>query len=74
MASIFVTGANGFIGRHLVEAAECMIVIVRPDHAIAYFSPFAERLTGYSSAEVRSRDYLALMYVGRPSWCTCPHG
>jgi len=47
--------------RHLVEAAECMIVIVRPDHTIAYFSPFAERLTGYSSAEVRSRNYLTLM-------------
>jgi len=47
--------------RHLVEAAECMIVIVRPDHSIVYFSPFAERLTGYSSVEVRGRDYVALM-------------
>jgi len=47
--------------RHLVEAAECMIVILRPDHSIVYFSPFTERLTGYRSAEVRGRDYLALM-------------
>src|SRR5438309_4583009 len=47
--------------RHLVEAAECLIVILRPDHAIAYFSPFAERLTGYSAAEVRGRDYIALL-------------
>ena len=46
--------------RHLVEAAECMIVILRPDHTIVYFSPFAEQLTGYSAAEVRGRDYLEL--------------
>jgi PAS domain S-box-containing protein len=44
--------------RHLVEAADCMIVILRPDHRIVYFSPFAERLTGYSAAEVRGRDYV----------------
>jgi PAS domain S-box-containing protein len=47
--------------RHLVEAAACMIVILRPDHSIVYFSPFAERLTGYAAAEVRGRDYLALL-------------
>jgi PAS domain S-box-containing protein len=46
--------------RHLVEAAECMIVILRPDHTIVYFSPFAEQLTGYSAAEARGRDYLEL--------------
>jgi two-component system, LuxR family, sensor kinase FixL len=46
--------------RHLVEAAECMIVILRPDHTIVYFSPFAEQLTGYSAAEVRGCDYLEL--------------
>jgi PAS domain S-box-containing protein len=47
--------------RHLVEAAECMIVILRADHTIVYFSPFAERLTGYSAAEVRGRDYISLL-------------
>jgi PAS domain S-box-containing protein len=47
--------------RHLVEAAECMIVILRPDHSIVYFSPFAERLTGYAAAEVRGRDYLSVL-------------
>jgi PAS domain S-box-containing protein len=47
--------------RHLVEAAECTIVIIRPDHKIVYFSPFAERLTGYSANEVRGRDYLGLL-------------
>ena len=35
--------------RHLVEAAECMIVILRPDHRIVYFSPFAEQLSGYTA-------------------------
>jgi PAS domain S-box-containing protein len=47
--------------RHLVEAAECTIVILRPDHTIVYFSPFAEQLTGYSTNEVRGQDYLALL-------------
>jgi two-component system, LuxR family, sensor kinase FixL len=47
--------------RHLVEAAECMIVILRPDHTIVYFSPFAEQLTGYSAAEVHGRSYLELL-------------
>jgi PAS domain S-box-containing protein len=47
--------------RHLVEAADCMIIIVRPDHSIAYFSPFAEQLTGYSAAEAIGRDFLALL-------------
>jgi two-component system, LuxR family, sensor kinase FixL len=47
--------------RHLVEAADCMIVILRPDHSIVYFSPFAEQLTGYSAEEVKGRDYLALL-------------
>jgi PAS domain S-box-containing protein len=46
--------------RNLVEAAECMIVILRPDHSVVYFSPFAERLTGYSAQEVRGRDFLTL--------------
>jgi PAS domain S-box-containing protein len=47
--------------RHLVEAAECMIVILRTDHTIAYFSPFAEELTGFTALEVRGRDYLELL-------------
>jgi PAS domain S-box-containing protein len=47
--------------RHLVEAAECMIVILRPDHAIVYFSPFAEQLTGFSASELRGRDYVELL-------------
>jgi PAS domain S-box-containing protein len=34
-----------------------MIVIVRDDHSIAYFSPFAETLTGYASAEIENHDF-----------------
>ena len=42
--------------RNLVEAAECMIVMLRPaDHAILYFSPFAEHLTGYRPARCMGR-------------------
>jgi PAS domain S-box-containing protein len=48
--------------RNLVEAAECMIVMLRPeDHAILYFSPFAEQLTGFAADEVRGRSFLELL-------------
>jgi PAS domain S-box-containing protein len=43
--------------RTLVEAAPCMIVILRPDGSIAYFSPFAEQVTGYTTEEVLGKDY-----------------
>jgi two-component system, LuxR family, sensor kinase FixL len=46
--------------RSLVEAAPCMIVILRPDHSIAYFSPFAEQVTGYHAAEVLGKDYFPI--------------
>lgn len=45
--------------RNLVEAAGCLIVILRPDHSIVYFSPFAERLTSYSAAEAIDRGFLS---------------
>jgi two-component system, LuxR family, sensor kinase FixL len=45
--------------RTLVEAAPCLIVILRPDHTIAYFSRFAEELTGRPAAEVPGRDFFA---------------
>jgi PAS domain S-box-containing protein len=45
--------------RSLVEAAECMIVIVREDRSIAYFSRFAESLTGYSAEDVENHDFCA---------------
>jgi two-component system sensor kinase FixL len=46
--------------RTLVEAAPCSIVILRANHTIAYFSPFAEKLTGYQASEVLGKDYFAL--------------
>jgi PAS domain S-box-containing protein len=53
------------IFRNLVEAAECMIVMLRPDdHAILYFSPFAERLTGYRSDEVLGKSFVDLLIPG----------
>jgi two-component system, LuxR family, sensor kinase FixL len=47
--------------RHLVEAAECLVVIVRADNSIIYFSPFTERLTGHSKDEVRGKDCVSLL-------------
>jgi PAS domain S-box-containing protein len=43
--------------RTLVEAAPCFIVILRPDGSIVYFSPFAEKLTGYKAPEVLGKNY-----------------
>jgi PAS domain S-box-containing protein len=51
---------SGVVFRDLVEAARCMIVILRPDATIAYFNPFAGELTGYSPAEVPGGDYFEL--------------
>ena len=34
-----------------------MIVILRLDHSVLYFSPFAEELTGYCAADVLGKDY-----------------
>ncbi len=38
--------------RQLVESAPCLIIILKDDETIAYFSPFAETLTGYRAQEV----------------------
>ena len=43
--------------RTLVEAAPCMIVILRPDHSVLYLSRFAEELTGRAAAEVVAGSY-----------------
>jgi PAS domain S-box-containing protein len=43
--------------RSLVEAARCMIVVLRPDGTIVYFNGFAAELTGYTLEEVLGRDY-----------------
>jgi PAS domain S-box-containing protein len=46
--------------RTLVEAAPCMIVILRPDRSVVYFSPFAETVTGNKAEEVLGKDYFPL--------------
>ena len=52
--------------RNLVEAAECLIVMIRPDdHAILYYSHFAEQLTGYRADEAHGKSFLELA-VPRP--------
>jgi len=50
--------------RTLVEAAPCLIVILRADYRIAYFSPFAEELTGYRDEEVLGENYVELFLCG----------
>ncbi len=50
--------------RTLVEAAPCLIVILRADYSIAYFSPFAEELTGYHAGEVLGVNYVERFLCG----------
>ena len=46
--------------RSLVEAAPCMIVILRADLTISYFSPFAETLTGYQSVDLLGQGFFSI--------------
>jgi PAS domain S-box-containing protein len=46
--------------RTLIEAAPCLIVILRPDHSILYFSHFAEELTGYAALDVVGKDFFRI--------------
>ncbi len=41
--------------RHLVEAAPSLILILRLDLTVVYFSPYSEQVTGYRAAEVEGR-------------------
>jgi two-component system sensor kinase FixL len=50
--------------RTLVEVAPCLIAILRADQTLAYFSPFAEELTGYQAAEVLGDDYVTRFLCG----------
>jgi PAS domain S-box-containing protein len=51
--------------RLLVEAAGCMVVILRPDRTVAYFSPYSEELTGYAASDVVGKDFESLLI---PDW------
>jgi PAS domain S-box-containing protein len=52
--------------RTLVEAAPSMIVILRPDRTIVYFSPFAEQLTGHRAEQVVGKDYFSIFVPEKP--------
>ncbi|MCB9941147.1 MAG: PAS domain S-box protein, partial [Planctomycetaceae bacterium] len=51
--------------RRLVEAAGSMIVILRSDHTIAYFNPYAEELTGYAASAIHGKSYVDLFLPER---------
>jgi len=53
--------------RMLVEAAACLVVIMRNDYTIAYFSPYSEELTGYLEREVIGRSFVPLFIPERAS-------
>ena len=44
--------------RMLVEAAACMVVILRENRSVAYFSPYSEELTGHAASDVIGRDFV----------------
>jgi PAS domain S-box-containing protein len=50
--------------RNLVEAARCVIVILRPNHQIAYINPYTEQLTGHQADRSLGRDF-ARMFVSQ---------
>ena len=49
----------------LMEATECVILIMRHDLSIVYFSPFAERISGYTAAEAMGRNGAELLQLQR---------
>jgi PAS domain-containing protein len=51
--------------RMLVEAAACMVIILREDDSIAYFSPHSELLTAYAEPEALVKQFLPLFV---PAW------
>jgi len=44
----------------VIETSPCMIVVVRNDYRIVYFSPYAEELTGYAFADIVGKDYFSI--------------
>jgi len=52
--------------RKLVEAAAGLVVILRDDETIAYFSPYSQDLTGYTAAEATGRAFVPL-FVPEPA-------
>jgi PAS domain S-box-containing protein len=44
--------------RTLVEAAPCLIVILRPDHTVAYVNRYAEGITGRHAGDILGKDFV----------------
>jgi PAS domain S-box-containing protein len=44
----------------LIEAAPCLIVILRPDHKVVYFNRLAQELTGHPPATVMGQDFSSI--------------
>jgi PAS domain S-box-containing protein len=44
--------------RTLVEAAPCLIVILRPDHTVAYINRYARAITGRHGDDVLGKDFV----------------
>lgn len=49
------------IFRNLVQAAPCLIAILRRDLSAIYFSPFGEALTGYSLADLEEQSFVKVL-------------
>lgn len=58
-ATLHEADGRDSVYRDLVEAAQCMIVILRPDRSIAYFNTYAAELTGHRPDDVLGRDFFA---------------
>lgn len=48
--------------RTVIEASPCLIVLLRHDLRVVYFSPYAEELTGYAFADVEHKYFPSLFY------------
>ena len=53
--------------RHVVEAAPSVILIIRPNLDCYYFSPHAEKVTGYSAAEMVGQSVRPLLGESDPA-------
>jgi two-component system, LuxR family, sensor kinase FixL len=50
--------------RHLVEAAPTLIMILRRDLSVIYFSPYAEQVTGYRASEIENERFAETTFAG----------
>lgn len=53
--------------RTLVQAAPSLIVILRLDLSIVYFSPYAEQVTGFAAEDVVGKNFAELLLQDQPA-------